>query len=102
MAGFIEGIDRGQLSLLPESLARWVDDCNPVRVIDAFVVALDLDEFGFKSAEPADIWQPGYTPALHLKLYIFKELEPPANPTRFSRSLEAFERAIETASGGKL
>ena len=44
MAGFIEGIDRGQLSLLPESLDQWVDDSNPVRVIDAFVEALDLDE----------------------------------------------------------
>ena len=33
MAGFIEGVDRGQLSLLPESLDQWVEDSNPVRVI---------------------------------------------------------------------
>jgi transposase len=71
MAGFIEGVDRGQLSLLPESLDQWVEESNPVRVIDAFVEALDLDELGFKMAEPADIGRPGYNPALHLKLYIY-------------------------------
>ena len=64
MAGFIEGVDRGQLSLLPESLDQWVEDSNPVRVIDAFVEQLDLDELGFKMAEPADLGRPGYNPAL--------------------------------------
>jgi len=29
MAGFIEGVDRGQLSLLPESLDQWVAESNP-------------------------------------------------------------------------
>jgi hypothetical protein len=42
MAGFIEGADRGQLSLLPGSLDDWVGNDNPVRVIDAFVDKLDL------------------------------------------------------------
>jgi len=84
MAGFIEGIDRGQLSLLPESLDQWVDDSNPVRVIDAFVEALDLDELGFMMSEPADIGRPGYKPALHLKLYIYGYL----NRIQSSRRLE--------------
>jgi len=84
MAGFIEGIDRGQLSLLPESLDQWVDDSNPVRVIDAFVEALDLDDLGFKMSEPADIGRPGYSPALHLKLYIYGYL----NRVQSSRRLE--------------
>src|SRR5215470_17887944 len=84
MAGFIEGVDRGQLSLLPESLDQWVDDSNPVRVIDAFVEALDLDELGFRSAEPTDIGRPGYDPALHLKLYIYGYL----NRIQSSRRLE--------------
>jgi transposase len=84
MAGFIEGVDRGQLSLLPESLDQWVDDSNPVRVIDAFVEALDLDELGFKMVEPADIGRPGYNPALHLKLYIYGYL----NRIQSSRRLE--------------
>ena len=84
MAGFIEGVDRGQLALLPESLDQWVDDSNSVRVIDAFVEALDLDELGFKMAEPADIGRPGYSPALHLKLYIYGYL----NRIQSSRRLE--------------
>ena len=84
MAGFIEGVDRGQLSLLPESLDQWVEGGNPVRVIDAFVEQLDLDELGFKMAEPADLGRPGYNPALHLKLYIYGYL----NRIQSSRRLE--------------
>lgn len=84
MAGFIEGVDRGQLSLLPESLDQWVEDSNPVRVIDAFVEALDLEELGFKSAAPTDIGRPGYKAALHLKLYIYGYL----NRIQSSRRLE--------------
>lgn len=71
MAGFVEGTDRGQVSLLPESLDDWVDDSNPVRVIDAFVEALDLEGLGFNRVEPAGIGRPGYHPKVHLKLYIY-------------------------------
>ncbi len=84
MAGFIEGVDRGQLSLLPESLDQWVEDSNPVRVIDAFVEALDLGDLGFKMTEPTDIGRPGYDPGLHLKLYIYGYL----NRIQSSRRLE--------------
>ena len=67
MAGFIAGVDRGQLSLLPERLDQWVEESNPVRVIDAFVEQLDLDELRFKLAAPADPrtarLQPGEAPA---------------------------------------
>jgi len=45
--------DRGQVSLLPESLDDWVDKSNPVRVIDVFVEALDLEGLGFGQVEPA-------------------------------------------------
>ena len=84
MAGFIEGVDRGQLSLLPESLDQWVEESNAVRIIDAFVEELDLDQLGFKMAEPADLGRPGYNPALHLKLYIYGYL----NRIQSSRRLE--------------
>ena len=44
---------------------------NPVRVIDAFVEALDLKELGFEpSIRPASA-APDITPAIHLKLYIY-------------------------------
>jgi len=84
MAGFIEGVDRGQLSLLPESLDQWVEESNAVRIIDAFVEELDLDQLGFKMAEPGDLGRPGYNPALHLKLYIYGYL----NRIQSSRRLE--------------
>jgi transposase len=42
MRRFIEGADRGQWTLLPECLDDFIDDSNPVRVIDVFVDALDL------------------------------------------------------------
>ena len=41
MRRFVEGVDRSQTTLFPESLDDWVDENNPVRVIDAFVDALD-------------------------------------------------------------
>ena len=44
MAGYIEGVDRGQATLFPDRLDDVVDADNPVRVIDVFVDALDLRE----------------------------------------------------------
>jgi transposase len=44
MKRFVEGVDRGQSPLLPEYLDDWIDEDNPVRVIDAFVEAIDLGE----------------------------------------------------------
>ena len=70
MAGFVEGIDRAQLSLLPGSLDDWVDKDNPVRVVSAFVDALKLQDLGFETVA-ADIGRPGYHPSALLKLYIY-------------------------------
>ena len=44
MKRFVEGLDRGQMTLFPECLADWIDENNPVRVIDAFVEELDLEQ----------------------------------------------------------
>jgi hypothetical protein len=41
MRRFVEGIDRGQATLFPECLEDWIDEDNPVLVIDAFVDKLD-------------------------------------------------------------
>jgi hypothetical protein len=37
MKRFVEGADRGQSTLFLECLDDWIDENNPVRVIDAFV-----------------------------------------------------------------
>jgi hypothetical protein len=41
MKGFVQGADRQQTTLLPECLADWVDESNPVRAVDVFVDALE-------------------------------------------------------------
>ena len=42
MKRFVEGVDRGQSTLFPECLDDWIDEDNPVRVIDVFVDEIDL------------------------------------------------------------
>jgi transposase len=83
MKRFIEGADRGQRTLLPESLDDWIAEDNPVRAIDAFVDALDLAELGFK-VQPAETGRPSFHPSVHLKLYIYGYL----NRVQSSRRLE--------------
>jgi transposase len=46
--------DRGQSTLFPECLDDWIEENNPVRVIDAFVDLLDLSELSFEGIEPAE------------------------------------------------
>ena len=81
---FIEGVDRGQWTLLPECLDDWIGEDNPVRAIDAFVDALDLMELGFAGVEPAATGRPSFHPSVHLKLYIYGYL----NRVQSSRRLE--------------
>ena len=83
MKRFIEGADRGQWTLLPESLDDWIAEDDPVRAIDAFVDALDLAELGFK-VQPAETGRPSFHPSVHLKLYIYGYL----NRVQSSRRLE--------------
>lgn len=45
---YIEGEDRQQIHLLPNTLEDFVEEENPVRVIDAYVDSLILEELGFQ------------------------------------------------------
>ena len=84
MKRFIEGQARDQVTLLPECLEDWADDENPVRVIDAFVDALDLGELGFAGVDPRSTGRPAYHPSVLLKLFIYGYL----NAVQSSRKLE--------------
>ena len=42
MTRYIPGSDRSQVTLLPECLDDYIDEDNPVRVVDVFVDELDL------------------------------------------------------------
>ena len=62
MGRFVEGADRSQLCFLPECLDDWVDENNPVHVIEAFIEALDLAALGFAGATPAATGRPPIPP----------------------------------------
>jgi transposase len=83
MSGFIEGECRTQATLFPEALDEYIQEDNPVRVIDVFVDGLDLCALEFKT-EPADTGRPAYHPGVMLKLFIYGYL----NRVQSSRRLE--------------
>jgi transposase len=68
---FIDEADRSQGTLLPETIDEYVCEENPVRVIDAFVGALDLASLGFEGVEPEATGRPAYHPATMLKIYLY-------------------------------
>ena len=69
--GYKEKASREQIMLLPDSIDEYVNDDNPVRVIDAFVDSLDLVSLKFSKSIPADTGCPAYDPSDLLKLYIY-------------------------------
>src|SRR5215510_5910758 len=85
MKRFVSGVDRGQTTLLPECLDDFIDESNPVRVIDAFVAALDLGELGFDGVIPEATGRPSYHPSLLLKLYIYGYLNRVQSSRRLGR-----------------
>jgi transposase len=82
--GYIIGEDRNQIMLLPECIDEYITEENSVRVIDAFVMALDIKELGFQRAIPAAVGRPPFDPRDLLKLYLYGYL----NKIRSSRKLE--------------
>src|SRR6204780_418205 len=84
MKRFVEGDDREQVALLPECVDDYIEQDNPVRVIDAFVEELDLAELGFNGTTPALTGRPSYHPGVMLTIYIYGYL----NRIQSSRRLE--------------
>ena len=83
MSGFIKGASRSQITLFPEAVDEYIQEDNPVRVIDVFVDGLDLSGLGFKT-QAADTGRPAYHPSTMLKLFIYGYL----NRVQTSRRLE--------------
>ncbi len=84
MGRFVEGGDRRQSLLLPESLDDYVTEDNPVRVVEAFIEELDLGALGFGGIQPATTGRPAYHPSTLLKIYLYGYL----NRLQSSRRLE--------------
>ena len=88
MKRYVEGLDRRQTFLLPESLDDYVDENNPARVIDVFIEELDLTALGFGRAVPAETGRPGYHPAVLLKLYLYGYLNRIPSSRRLEREAQ--------------
>ena len=78
---YLSGFDRNQTFLF--SLNDFVDSNSSVRLIDAFVQALNLDELEFKTFSPSARGQQPYDRADLLKLHIYGYV----NGIRSSRKL---------------
>src|SRR5467141_2899583 len=84
MHRFIDGEDRMQQTLLPNSLEDYITEENPVRVIDVFIDELDLAALGFAGMTPAATVRPAYHPSTLLNIYLYGYL----NRLQSSRRLE--------------
>ena len=81
MKRFIEGRDRDQATLFPSG--STTRSAPTIRVVDAFIDALDLADLGFE-VEPEATGRPGYHSARLLKIYLYGYL----NQIQSSRRLE--------------
>jgi transposase len=88
MPRYVEGSDRDQVTLLPECLDDYIAEENPIRAVDAFVEALDLDALGFARAAPASTGRPAYHPGVLLKIYIYGYLNRVASTRRLERECQ--------------
>lgn len=68
---YIEGEDRHQIYLLPNTLDDFVEEENSVRVIDAYVDSLALEELGFQMYPGTKAGQKPYRREDLLKLYLY-------------------------------
>ena len=80
---FIQGRDRTQSILFPESLDQIIEQDNEVRMIDLFVESINLVDFKFMIKTSRE-GRPAYHPKDLLKLFVYGYI----NHIRSSRQLE--------------
>src|ERR1700756_1643149 len=88
MKRFVEGEDRRQSLLLPESLDDYVTEDNPVRVVEGFIDELDLGALGFEGVQPASTGRPAYHPSTPLKIYLYGYLHRVQSSRRLEREAQ--------------
>ncbi len=76
MKRFIEGENRSQATLFPERLDEYIAEDNAIRVVDAFVNKLDLQDLEFSRADVAH----GTADAGLQDDCRFQERQPPGHP----------------------
>ena len=80
---YIQGKDRTQCCLFPQSLDEIIAVDNDIRFIDLFVESIDIKAFSFTLKQSAE-GRPAYHPKDLLKLFLYGYL----NSIRSSRALE--------------
>lgn len=80
---YIQGKNREQSTLFPQSLDQIIAADNEVRIIDVFVESIHLADYKFATKTSAE-GRPAYDPKDLLKLYVYGYL----NSIRSSRMLE--------------
>ena len=78
-----KGTDRNQC-ILPLTIEEYVEEENPVRLIDEFVNGTNLEKLGFLKVVPKDTGSPSYNPHDMAKLWIYGY----CNTIRATRKLE--------------
>ena len=80
---FIQGKDRDQSVLFPQTLNQIIDGEHEVRVIDSFINGIQIEDYDFKVKSSFE-GRPSYDPKDLLKLFLYGYL----NRIRSSRALE--------------
>ena len=80
---YIKGCERSAITMLPDCVEDYVNEDNPVRVIDAFVDNMDIESMGFMRWAPSRTGRPAYDPRDLLKMYLYGYF----NKIRSSRKL---------------
>jgi transposase len=80
---FIQGRDRDQSVLFPQTLNQIIDGEHEVRVIDSFINSIQIEDYNFKVKSSFE-GRPSYDPKDLLKLFLYGYL----NRIRSSRALE--------------
>lgn len=83
--GYIQGVGRTQTTLFPVTLEELIPADHVCRVIDAFVLKLEMGRLGFTRTKPAETGRPAYDPRDLLRLYLYGYL----HQIRSSRRLES-------------
>jgi transposase len=85
---YIKCLDRKDSLLFPEKVDEYVSEENVVRIMDAFVDSLSLNELGFMRSTPANEGRPSYDPSDLLKLYIYGYFNRVRSSRRLARECE--------------
>lgn len=82
---YLTGEDRYQISLISKSLDDFIDEDNPVRVIDAYVDSINLERLGFVEYSSTKSGQQPYRRLDLLKIILYCYM----NKIRSSRMIES-------------